>query len=189
MNISESIKKKRTIRLYKQKKISYKILEDCVDSARLSSSARNAQPLEYIIIDDEKILKNLLPFIRFGGFITEDKKAKPGFEPTALIIILVKKGFEQYSAYDVGIAAQNISLVAFENKIGTCMMGAIDKENIKKELKVPDSYLVDLVITLGYPAEKPLVEEKDQEPRYERKNDIFYVYKKELKKVLHRNLF
>ena len=189
MKISESIKSKRTIRLYKQDKINYKILEDCVDSARLSSSARNAQPLEYIIVDDEKILKKVLPYIAFGGFISDDKKAKPGFEPTALIVILVKKGFEKYSAYDVGIAAQNISLVAFENKIGTCMMGVIDREKIKTELNVPDAFLVDLVITLGYPAEQPVAKETDDEPNYERKDNVFCVYKRKLTKILHRNRF
>jgi nitroreductase len=188
MKISDAIKQKRTIRLFKQDKIPYKIIEECVDCARLSSSARNAQPLEYIIVDDNSVLKRLLPFIRFGGFISEDKKAKTGYEPTALIVIIVKKGFEQYSSYDVGIAAQNISLAAFENKIGTCMMGAIDRDQIKKELGVPEEYLVDLVISLGYPAEEPVMKESD-DLNYERKDGIFYVYKKRLESVLHRNKF
>jgi len=189
MKIADAIKQKRTIRLFKQDKIPYKILEECVDSARLSSSARNSQPLEYIIVDDEKVLKKLVPLINFGGFISDDKKAKKGNEPTALIIVLVKKGFEQYGAYDVGIAAQNISLVAFENKIGCCMQGSIDRENLKKELDVPENYAVDLVISLGYPAEKPIAKETDSEPNYERKDDTLIVYKRRLNDVLHRNIF
>jgi len=72
----EKIIKKRTIRLFKQDKIDYKILEKCVDAARLSSSARNSQPLDYIIVDDLDVLNKIMSLLNFGGFISEDKKAK-----------------------------------------------------------------------------------------------------------------
>ena len=52
MKIEKTIKQKRTIRLFKQKKIPSKILEKLIDTARYGPSARNTQPLEYIIIDD-----------------------------------------------------------------------------------------------------------------------------------------
>ena len=189
MDIETSIKQKRTIRLFKQDKLPYKILEKCVDCARLSSSARNSQPLEYIIVDETEILKKVLPFIRFGGLISKDNLARNGAEPTALIVIIVKKGYEQYYKYDVGIAAQNITLVAYENKIGCCMHGAIDRDKIKEVLEVPEEYTIDLVISLGYPAEKPIFEETDNEPEYYRKEDVFYVQKRKLKKVLHKNKY
>ena len=186
----EKIIKKRTIRLFKQDKIDYKILEKCIDAARQSSSARNSQPLEYIIIDDSEVLNKILPLLNFGGFISEDKKAKKGFEPTAVVIVIVKTGSEDYYKYDVGIAAQNISLVAFENNLGCCMMGAIDKEGLQKALNVPDNYFVDLAITLGYPAEQPVAEETDKEPEYHRdEKGILHIPKRKLKYILHRNKF
>ena len=187
--IYENIIKKRTIRLFKQKPIDYQILKKCIDAARQSSSARNSQPLEYILIDDSKTLKNMLSLINFGGFISEDKKAKKDFEPAALIIIIAKKDSEDYYKYDVGIAAQNIALIAYENNIGCCMMGAIEKEEIQNALNVPDNYFVDLVISLGYPAEQPVLEETDSEPEYYRKDDVLHVPKRKLKDVLHRNKY
>ena len=66
MSIYNIIRQKRTIRLFKDKKIPYDVLEKCVDAARLSSSARNAKPLEYIIIDNKEMLAKLFPLIRFG---------------------------------------------------------------------------------------------------------------------------
>ena len=186
----EKIIKKRTIRLFKQDPVDYKILEKCVDAARSSSSARNAQPLEYIIIDSKEILEKLIPLINFGGEITQNKKAKKGFEPTALIIIIVKKQAEEYAKYDVGIAAQNISLVAYENNIGCCMMGSIDNKAIQKILNIPDNYTVDLVISMGHPAEQPILEETDKEPEYFRdEKGILHIPKRKLKHVLHRNGF
>jgi nitroreductase len=186
--IYEKIINKRTIRLFKQDKIDYSILEKCVNAAGQSSSARNAQPLEYIIIDDNKVIANLLPLVNFGGFISEDRKAKKGYEPTAMIAIICKKGFEKYYQYDVGIAAQNISLVAYENGIGCCMMGSIDKEKIKNTLSVPDTYFVDLVLALGYPAENPVVE-TGANTEYYRKEGILYVPKRKLEEIVHKNKF
>ena len=188
MNIYNIIRRKRTIRLFKDKKIPYSILKKCIDAARLSSSARNTQPLEYIIVDNEKILQKLMPLINFGGFISEDKKAKKGFEPKALIVIIVKKGAEDYYKYDVGIAAQNITLVAYENKVGCCMMGAIEKEKIGKNLNVGGDYFVDLVIAMGYPAEEPVLEEAKGREYYRRKG-VLHVPKRKLKEVIHRNSF
>lgn len=188
MKVEDIIRKKRTIRLFLDKKIPFEILERCVDAARLSSSARNAQPLEYIIVDDTDVLEKIMPLINFGGFISEDKKAKKGNEPKALIIIIAKKGSGDYYRYDVGIAAQNISLVAFENGLGCCMMGAVDKKKIEKVLGVSEDYFVDLVIAMGYPAEEPIA--KDSEDiEYYRKEGILYIPKRRLKKVMHRNKF
>ena len=193
MKVDELIKQKRTIRLFKQEKIDYEILERCVDAARLSASARNSQPLEYIIIDDPEKLKQLVPLLYFGGGISEDKQAKKGYEPTAVIIIIAKKGYEDYCPYDVGIASQNIALVAFENRIGTCMMGAIKKDKIKELLNVPDDYYVDLAVSMGYPAEQPIIEEPettDSETKYNyRREDELYIPKRKLNDVLHKNEF
>ncbi|TKJ17827.1 nitroreductase [Candidatus Woesearchaeota archaeon B3_Woes] len=187
--IEESIRHKRTTRLFKQDKIDYKLLEKFVDCARVSSSARNSQPLEYIIIDDKSVLEKIFPLIDFGGEISGDKKAKKGFEPTALIIIIVKTGSRESYKYDVGIAAQNIALVAYENNIGVCMMGAVEKEDIHNVLGVSSDYFVDLVISLGYAAEKPVLEETDSEPGYYRMDDVLHVQKRRLNKIIHRNKF
>lgn len=186
--IEEAIKKKRTIRLFEDKEVPYEVLEKCVDAARLSSSARNTQPLEYIIIDDKEVLNELMPLINFGGFISEDKKAVKGKKPKALIVIIVKKGAEDYYQFDVGISAQNIALVAYENKIGSCMMGAIDRDKIQEKLDIPEDYFVGLVIAIGYAAEEPVVEESSN-LEYYRKDGVLHIPKRKLKDVLHRNGF
>jgi nitroreductase len=187
VKIYDAICGKRTIRLFQKKKVSYDILEKCINGARLSSSARNDQPLEYIVIDDEVMIKRILPFIHFGGFIPED--SKKGNEPAALIVIIVKKDANRYYQYDVGIAAQNISLGLYENGIGSCMMGAIDRERIHEELKVPANIFVDLVISLGYPNEKPVVEDNNSRTEYYREASILHIPKKTLSSIIHRNVF
>jgi nitroreductase len=186
----EKISQKRTIRLFRQEKIDYSILEKCVDAARLSSSGRNSQPLEYIIIEDNEMLSKMFQLIMFGGYVSEDRRAKKGYEPTALIAILAKKEYAEFYKYDVGIAAQNIAMVAYEHNIGSCMMGRIDREGIRKALNIPEDYIIDLVIALGYPAEKPVVEETDSKTEvYRDDKGILHIPKRKLKDILHKNRF
>jgi nitroreductase len=46
------------------------------------------------------------------------------------------------------LAATNLGL-------GTCWIGRLDEENIKKALNIPDAIKLVVATPLGYPAEKP----------------------------------
>ena len=190
MNVPDAIKQKRTIRIFTRETVEYSILEECVDCARLSSSARNAQPLEYIIIDDPAVIGNLIPSLYFGGLISEDGAPRKGHEPAALIAILVKPQADpNYYRYDVGIAAQNIALAAFSHGIGTCMMGAIKRDELKTALNVPADFILDLMLAIGYPAEQPVTEDTSSDPKYYRQDDVLHVPKRCLESISHRNGF
>ncbi|MBU2609043.1 MAG: nitroreductase family protein, partial [Chloroflexi bacterium] len=56
MNVYETVISRRSIRRFKDTPVPRELLERCVNAARLAPSAGNLQPLEYIIIDDEKLL-------------------------------------------------------------------------------------------------------------------------------------
>jgi len=55
----EKIRKRRTIRKYLQKAVPEEVLLRCVDAARLSPSGANLQPLSYIIVNDQKLLRRV----------------------------------------------------------------------------------------------------------------------------------
>jgi FMN reductase [NAD(P)H] len=187
MPFSDIIKTRRTIRLYQQKSIPYKDLEDCVDCARLAPSARNSQPLEYVIVDSQELLKDMFSCMGFGGGIS----SFVGKEPVAYIVILVNKDLKgPWAAYDSGLAVENLCLAAWEKGIGTCILARINREKIKALLKIPDKYEIDLVITMGYPAEKSAAEEmKDSNNGYRDEKGVWHVPKRPLKKIAHRNGF
>ena len=50
MKISEAIKRRRSIRTFKQKDVSDKMVEMLIDSARHAPSAGNIQPWEFVIV-------------------------------------------------------------------------------------------------------------------------------------------
>lgn len=186
MKVYQAILKRRTIRIFKDKKIPKKILELLVNAARLAPSARNLQPLEYLVVNDSKLCDLVFENVYFGG--ETDKLRKKENRPTAYILILVNKKIRQKEfEHDVGLAAQNIVLAALEKGIGSCIMRAFEEEKLMKILKIPKKYFLDLIIALGYPAEKPKIVEGKWRKYWRDKKGVLHVPKRKLKEILHWN--
>lgn len=188
MDTYEAILKRRTIRIFQNKKIPAKTLKELVNAARLAPSARNLQPLEYLVIDDKTICEKVFENVVFGGEV-EKLRTKEN-RPVAYIFILVNKKIRSEKfEHDVGLAAGNIVLAAFEKGIGSCIIGAFDRKNLVKILAIPSNYFLDLVLALGYPAEKPEIEEGKWKPYWRDEKGILHVPKRPLKEILHWNRF
>jgi len=186
-NIAQS---RRSIRKFNQDKIENETLIKYIDAARLAPSASNMQPIRYVIVNEDKNVKELFNFMSWAGYIKPEGNPKSGEEPTAYIVILAdtnirKTGYE----LDIGAAAQNIMLCAQEDGIGTCWLGAIDREKIKNMLSLEDNFVINTVIALGYPAEKPQTElENGSTKYYKDQNGTLHVPKKGLEDVIFKTL-
>ena len=189
MNIYEMILKRRTIRRFQKKKVSYEVLEKCVNAARLAPSAANLQPCEYLIVDEEDLLDEVFGTLQWAGYIS-DGSPPASQRPTAYIIVLInqevkRKGFE----HDVGMAVENIILTALEEGVGSCCFGSVDREKLRKALHIPPKYIINLVIALGYPNESPVLEPFENSVKYWKdKKGLLHVPKRKLKDILHRNV-
>lgn len=188
MGTYQDIISRRTIRKFKQIPLTNQVLEKCVNAARLAPSAKNLQPLEYIVIT--KNMGKVLSTLKFGGGLKEGKQ-KEGEKPTAYIIILINKKIESnWYAYDVGLAAENIMLTAQEEGIGTCCLGAVEEEKLKEILGIPGHCEIELVIALGYPAEKSIAEDFVDSTKYWRdEEDVLHIPKRKLKEIMHKESY
>ena len=197
MNVYEVAAKRRSIRRFKDKPVAYEALEKCVDAARLAPSGRNNQVCEYIVINDATVLPGI--FENIGGSVRlPPEKGGPRPEQTAraYIIVLINKTFEgnanrrRVTNYDIGMAAENIMLVAQEQGIGSCPVLMYDESAIKPILNIPDNYDIGLVIVMGYPDESPVVEVAmdSVEVRVDEKG-VRHVHKRKLADIIHHNKF
>jgi len=183
MTLYETLKGRRTIRRYKQEQIPKKILEECVDAAHLAPSAMNLQPLEYIVVTEN--LDVVFETLSWAGYLP-DGGPREGERPTTYVVILLNREKRPNGGeYDVGIAAMSIVAVAQDSGLGACILGAVDKEKLSENLKVPDNCEVHLVIALGYPGEKSVAEPMEESIKYwlddEKK---LHVPKRSLKNIL-----
>jgi nitroreductase len=197
MDVYEAAVKRRAIRRFQDRPVSYDILEKCVDAGRLAPSGRNHQVCEYIIIDDARVLPGVFDNIGGSAKLPPEKGGPlPANTPKAYIIILINKGWEadagrrRVSLYDVGMAAENIMLVALEQGIGACPILMFNENGLRKVLNIPDGYDIALVIAMGYPDESPQVEvATDSVTGWVDDQGVRHVPKRKLADIVHRNRF
>jgi len=157
--IRDLILKNRSYRrFYEEVDIKLETLRELVDLARHSASAMNAQPLKYILSCEPQ--KNLLifPHLAWATYLKGWPGPAEGERPSAYIIILGDTEINRFLDYDAGIAAQSIMLGATEKGLGGCIIANIQKEGLLKALKIPPRYEILLVLALGKPKEKVVIE-------------------------------
>ncbi|MGD9131108.1 MAG: nitroreductase family protein [Candidatus Bathyarchaeota archaeon] len=185
----EKIRKRRTIRKYLQKAVQEKALIKCVDAARLSPSGRNRQPLRYVIVNDPKLLKQVFTTLNWAVdlpdyFPTEEEM------PRAYIVLLLDKS-GRTPVHDASIASMSISMVAYDEGLGSCILASVNRKRLRRILDVPESLAIELVVALGYPAENPVIDTvKDGDTNYWLdQNGILHVPKWDLKDMVQWNKY
>ena len=111
--------------------------------------------------------------------------------PRAYIIILCDKKTSRTPNHDAGIAAMGISMVAYDEGLGSCILGAVDREKLREIWKVPEGLAIVLVVALGYPAENPVVDTmKAGDIKYWLdEKEVLHVPKRDLKDVVIWNRY
>ena len=190
MYVYETILKRRTIRKFRQEEISKSTLEKLVNAARLAPSAANLQPLEYLVITEDSLKQQIFPSLSWAGYLKPHGTPKKGEEPAAYIVILVNRRINPRPDIDIGAGAQNINLAAEEEGIGCCWIGASKKRTISRILNISQDYAIGLIIALGYPAEKSVIEDIEKNlsiKYYKDSSGIHHVPKRKLGGILHWN--
>lgn len=169
MNFFELARQRYSVRHYRDEPVPRELLDRCIEAARLAPSACNSQPWKFVVLDDpavrtrvaEAAFKGLLDFNHFA------------FKAPVLVVIvaqrqkaaakwggLVKR--KNFSQMDIAIAAEHFCLQAAAEGLGTCMLGWFNEANVKKQLAIGPRRRVELLLTVGFSAEK-------QVPRKRRK--------------------
>ena len=157
--IKDLIVKNRSYRRFDQEvAIERETLRELVDLARLSASAANLQPLRYILSCDQKKNALIFPQLAWARYLKDWPGPGEGERPSAYIIIMRDTEVTPAFDCDCGIAAQSILLGATERGLGGCMIGSINKEELRKVLEIPSRYEILLVLSLGKPRETVVID-------------------------------
>jgi len=188
--IYDKIIGRRTTRKFEQKKVPKEIIERCVDAARLSPCGSNRQPLKYVIVNDAEQLKKVFKATRWAGSLPEYNPSE-NEAPKAYVAILLDKNIRERPGHDAGIAAMSISMVAFDEGVASCMLGGIDRVVLRKVLEVPEHLDILILVALGYPAEKQVVDEAEggNITYWLDENGVIHVPKRPLEEILRWNTY
>jgi len=145
-------------RFYQDIAIERETLRELVDLARLSASAANMQPLRYILSCDSEKNALIFPHLAWAGYLKDWPGPGEGERPSAYILILGDTEITQSFGCDHGIAAQSILLGATEKGLGGCIIASVQREKLRQALEIPPRYEILLVLALGKPRERVIVE-------------------------------
>jgi nitroreductase len=137
-------------------------LLDLIELARCSPSAANRQPLKYVLSCEPDMNAKIFSTLGWAGYLPEWPGPEEQERPTAYIVVTMDRSIveeSRHGGHDVGIAAQSILLGAVDKGFGGCMFGNVKKSELKEMLDLPDSLEIDLVIALGKPVEKVVLED------------------------------
>ena len=186
MNVYDAIMKRRTLRKFEQKTVSEDNLVKLVDCARVAAYGANVQPLKFMIVNNSETLQKIYPMTKWAGYLA-DGAPKEDERPAAYIAVLGDSSIKSNKMYEVeaGAAVTTMMLEAVEMGLGTCWLGAIKRDEIKKLLKLDENLNVVYLLAVGYPKqESKIVDMKDNDVKYyEDENGVINVPKRSLEEL------
>ena len=156
MNFTEIAKTRQSCRKYNSEKaVEREKLDAILESARLAPSACNGQPYHLTVCTGEtaKAAASAVTGMGMNKFAADAPIliviSEEDYVATAALGAKVKKN--DYRSMDIGIAAAYITAEAAAQGLGSCILGWLDDDKLRKICGVNKP--VRLVITIGYPAE------------------------------------
>lgn len=190
MDIMQMLAERRTYRRFLQdKQVSQDIIDDILTAQRCASSAANLQPLRYVVVKTPEVVEQVFPLVKWAARLPKELGTpKDGEHPTLFIVVLYEHEKKTgWTDIDAGLAISNMTLAAWSHGIGSCVMGSIDREQIRKTLDIEEDLAIHSVIAFGYPAhQSKIVDLKGGDISYYLDKNLDYcVPKRLLKDVVH----
>jgi nitroreductase len=144
MQTWEAIESRRNVRIFTERPIAAQDLNQILEAGRRSPSSQNWQPWDFILVTDGEQLRQLATVWRGAGHVAGS---------AATIVV-------------VGPAADNeFHRAQFDLGIGSCHAGVTDLQLARDLLGFPGDRDWAFLISLGYPADRPLAPIKNPKRR------------------------
>ena len=147
MNVWDAIRTKRMVRRFDPRPLPPEAIERILDAGRHAGSSKNLQRWDFIVVRDRAQLQALSKVGDYAGhlagatiaiaLVTPDPRA----EGQALSIM-----------WDLGLAAENMVLAAWELGIGSCPATVYDQALARRLLAYPEDRWCEYLLSFGYPA-------------------------------------
>jgi nitroreductase len=155
------IKGRRSIRKYLDTAVSDEQLNTVLEAIQWSPSWANTQCWEVVVIKDQAVKQALQETLSKGNPATKAVVDAPvllavcgKLESSGYYNNQVTTKFGDWFMFDLGIATQSLCLAAYDQGLGTVVVGLLDHDKAKAVLQIPAGYEVVALIPLGFPAKE-----------------------------------
>lgn len=143
----ELLATRRSVRQFQDRPVDDRVLGAILESCRLAPSARNSQPVEFVIVRDRDMLGRLAAL--------RPESSDPIARAPMAVAIVSDRAASPLPIDDGCIAAYHLLLAAWSHGLGTCWIGGMDRDDAKAILGIPRERYLVTVTPLGWPAERP----------------------------------
>ena len=144
MTAKECITGRRSIRQYTDQPVSHELLAQIVETASYAPSWKHTQIVRY----NGKIMENA-PMVVAVTVI----KGRSGFERDGSFT--TARG-DAWQMFDAGVASEAFCLAAYDQGLGTVIIGIFDQQEAADLLEIPENQDLIALIPIGYSAEAPV---------------------------------
>jgi nitroreductase len=145
-----AIASRRNVRAFDDRPIAAADLDRILEAARRSPSSQNWQPWDFIVVTDRARLRELAGVWRGAGHVAGS---------AATIVVIGPAADNEFgrAQFDLGQATMSMLLAAADLGIGSCHAGVADLDLARELLGFPADRDWAFLISLGYPADRPLI--------------------------------
>ncbi len=151
METWDAIRARRNVRDYADRAIAPENLDRILEAARRSPSSMNEQPWDFVVLEDRARLARLAQVWRYGAHLA-------GAAAAIAFVAASTADPEQRDTiqFDMGQATMSVMLAAADLGIGSCHSAVGDQVVVRELLDLPTDRECILLLSLGYPASRPL---------------------------------
>ena len=154
MEFLDVLRGRRSIRTFLQKEVEWWKVAEVLDAGRYAPSTGNLQNWQFLVVNDAAMKQNLAEVCLKQFWMTNG---------TCIVVLsgldMMKeyygvRGEMLYSIQNCATAMQNMLLRAYDLGLGSCWVGAVDEDIVKRVLHIPGNLRVQAIIVIGYSDEK-----------------------------------
>lgn len=153
MEVFECVRTRVETREFKADPVPTPVIRKILEAGRWSPSQRNRQPWHFIVVQDRETLKQLGALASSGPYLAD----------APLAIAVVTEG-ARAPLIDGTRAIASMQLVAWAEGLGSCWVGGVDRDGVKRLLGIPEACELITVLPFGYPTDAAKALKKRRNP-------------------------
>ena len=148
-DVWSAIRTKRMVRRFEARPLDPEHLARILDAGRHAASSKNQQRWDFVAVEDRARLEALSKCGPFAGHVAGAGAAVALITPDPR-----PPGASTSLMWDLGLAAENMMLAAWELDVGSCPATVYDQSIARDVIGFPDDRFCGYVLSFGYPADE-----------------------------------
>jgi len=147
----DALRARRNVRQFTDQPVPDEALDRILEAGRRAPSASNWQPWDFVLVTDRAQLGELAKVWQGAAHVAA--------AAAAIAIVAPEPADDRQAAflhYDLGQATYAMTVAAADLGVGTGHAAAADQDQARQVLGFPEGYFLAYLLSVGYPAGKPL---------------------------------